>query len=895
MQNKNIILSSLVTILLLSGCQNEIDELQVTKTIPTNNSQIEKNSNIEIYFDDILKNDLNLTNSVLLMDGSGNIIKTSKTISNNKIIIDPTENLNLNINYSVYISKNLTNIYDGSLDKDYNFNFNIMDNDAPILSKIYPTDNALEIASDIVLKVTYDENIDVASINNDNVYILDETGKKIDVSISIAYNTIQIKPNNLLIANNTYILNVKRYIKDINGNYTNESYSSKFKVADTTIPTIVETSLDINPVINKNSSIYIRFSEDMIINSLSDKFYLRDASNLSLIPITINYDTSNNKVTISPINDLLSLTTYILEVSDKNTDIANNKLANTMYYNFSTNDTTSPVINQIIPNNLATSVKVDTDIKVYFNEEMDISTILAGDIEIGDGSIYYNTTTSFDSSTNVLIIKPTTLLSGLTNYRVNISSLKDMYGNIVADYSSTFTTSENIAPVLLSSTPNNNEIGISSDTQILMDFNEMLDVTTVNTANIQLISQTNVNVPIDVYYFDKRIIIKPITILKSNEKYIVNINNVTDMNDNPMINIKTIFYTTANLSSNSLSLSLVSQNNVGYVSGRNDEGQLGLGDKIDRNVPTILPGKWQKIKICVRHAVGLSIDGTAWSWGNYRYGKRGEGTSSNTSSGNMNQIGTKSDWVDVSCNADATYLKNKNNELYSFGLNNYFQLSNGNNTAQFFPVLAETDVLKINSFGNTLCLLKTDLKIYCIGYNNNSQAGVNNGNGTSATLTNIDSNLYTDIGDTAYYNNAMGITASNDIYSWGYNNYNQRGTAGAVRNPFSTKITTDIKFKKVCTGDRHTIGLSTTGELYAIGTNSYNAMNNPSIGLFTKIVSIDGIITEKIADISCNWYGTNVMDIKGNFWVWGRNNSGQRGGATVVGTDVTTATKLVTD
>jgi alpha-tubulin suppressor-like RCC1 family protein len=895
MQNKNIILSSLVTILLLSGCQNEIDELKVTKTVPTNNTQIEKNANIEIYFDDILKNDLNLTNSVLLMDSSGNVIKTSKTISNTKIIIDPIEELKLNTNYSVYLSSGLTNIYDGTLPEDYRFYFNIKDNLAPIISNIYPLDNSIDIENDIVLKVTYDENIDVESVNNDNVYLLDNLGNKIDISISVAYNTIQIKPINLLNSNTSYILNIKRYIKDINGNYTNESYSSKFEVSDSLKPIILETNIDNNTSIDKNSSIDIKFSEPLNTDNLSDKFYLRDATNLVLIPISINYSSIDNKVTLSPLSDLLSLNTYLLEISDKNIDTSGNKLENTIYYNFTTNDTTAPVINKIIPDNLSSSIKVDTDIKVYFNEEIDTSSIISNNILIGDGTIFYNTINTFDITTNILTIKPSIPLSGLTNYTITISSLKDLYGNVLSDYSSTFTTSENVAPILLNITPANDEIGIKYDTQILMDFNEVLNIDTVTAANIQLISQTTEIIPTDIYYFDKRIIIKPISILKTNEKYTVNINGVTDLNDNPIINLKSNFYTTSNLSSSSSSLSLVSKNNIGYVSGRNDEGQLGLGDKIDRNIPTILPGKWQKIEICARHSVGLSIDGTVWAWGSYRYGKRGEGTSTNTSDGTMNQIGTKSDWVDVNCNVDATYLKNKDNELYSFGLNNYFQLSNGNNTNQYFPVLSETDVLKVNAYGNTLCLIKTDFKMYCIGYNNNAQAGVNNGNGTAAVLTNIDSDLYYDIADASYYYNGMGINQNNDIKSWGYNNYNQRGTAGDVRNPFSTQISTTVKFKKVCSGDRHTMGLTVTGDLYTLGTNSYSAMINNSIGLFTKVLAIDGIIIPKIADISCNWYGTSVMDESGVFWVWGRNNSGQRAGATAVGTDVTIATKLVTD
>jgi len=895
MKKKGILLSILTTLMLV-GCVNETDELKVVNTNPSNNTKIEKNSNIEIYFDDILKNDLNLSKSVFLMDGLGNIIKSTKTIDRDKIILNPVEDLELNTHYSVFVSKDLVNIFDGNMTNDYKFYFNILDETAPVISNIYPDNSSENISNNILPIITYNENIDITSVNEDNVYIIDSLGNKVSITISVDNNKILLKPNSSLLSNSSYIINVKRYIKDKNGNFTNESFTSKFTTSDILLPYIEEINIGNGVSINKNESIYIKFNEPMNSENINENFYLRDATNLSLIPMSISYIELDNKYILTPSSDLISLKNYILEVSKSNKDISDNEIEDTKYYSFSVNDSKAPVIVNIIPDNLSGNINVNTDITIQFDEAIDVNTLITNNIEIGDGTVYYNKTLTFNDITNELVINLSVPLNGLTNYQIKIRNLKDIYGNEMPEYTSTFITREDNPPYLLSSLPFDKELGIATDSQIFLDFNENLDISTVNNTNIKLVSQMGKEIPTDVYYFDKRIILKPQDRLKNNEKYNVKIKDITDENENKIVSTMTSFYTTDNLSSSSMSFAAVSNNNIGYVSGRNDEGQLGLGDKVDRNTPTILPGKWQKLKICIRHGVGLSIDGTVWAWGSYRYGKRGEGTITNISDGVMNQIGTKSDWVDIDCNADATYLLNNKNELYASGLNNYFQLSNGNNINQANIVLSETNVLKVNSFGNTMCLIKEDKKMYCIGYNNNSQAGVDNGNGTVAVLTNIDTKIYNDILDSSYYNNGMGITEDDNISSWGYNNYNNRGTSGLVKNPISALVfASGLKFKEICSGDRHTMALTTTGELYTMGTNSYNAMNNSSIGILTKVTAIDGIILPKISDIACNWYGTTIMDTDGIFWVWGRNSLGQKAGATAVGVDVTVATKITTD
>lgn len=76
--------------------------------------------------------------------------------------------------------------------------------------------------------------------------------------------------------------------------------------------------------------------------------------------------------------------------------------------------------------------------------------------------------------------------------------------------------------------------------------------------------------------------------------------------------------------------------------GKNDYGQLGLGDTTTRANPVQLPGVWKYARIGYQSAFGIKTDGRLWAWGNNQNGMIGLGTASAVYE--PMQVGTSDDW-----------------------------------------------------------------------------------------------------------------------------------------------------------------------------------------------------------------------------------------------------------
>ncbi len=90
----------------------------------------------------------------------------------------------------------------------------------------------------------------------------------------------------------------------------------------------------------------------------------------------------------------------------------------------------------------------------------------------------------------------------------------------------------------------------------------------------------------------------------------------------------------------------IAQDGSLWMWGRNTNGQLGDGTQTARTEPTFIDaGPWARVASSGNHTLGLKSDGTIWAWGDNRNGRLGTGT--RVSSLVPVQVGTRSDWRDV--------------------------------------------------------------------------------------------------------------------------------------------------------------------------------------------------------------------------------------------------------
>jgi alpha-tubulin suppressor-like RCC1 family protein len=129
-----------------------------------------------------------------------------------------------------------------------------------------------------------------------------------------------------------------------------------------------------------------------------------------------------------------------------------------------------------------------------------------------------------------------------------------------------------------------------------------------------------------------------------------------------------------------------------YACGRNNYGQLGLGDITDRSTPIQVGSdtNWQSVSGGGdNHTLAIKTNGTLWACGHNGYGQLGHNNITNQST--PIQVGTATDWQSVSCGHYHTLATKTNGTLWACGVNNHGQLGHNNITNRSTPIQVGTD------------------------------------------------------------------------------------------------------------------------------------------------------------------------------------------------------------
>ena len=163
--------------------------------------------------------------------------------------------------------------------------------------------------------------------------------------------------------------------------------------------------------------------------------------------------------------------------------------------------------------------------------------------------------------------------------------------------------------------------------------------------------------------------------------------------------------------------------------GRNDYGQLGLGDTNSRTTFTQITTNVDNIKSVYcgeNHTFILKNDGTLWGCGLNNDGQLGLGD--NTNRNTFTQVTTNADNIkEIYCGGDYTFILENNGTLWGCGLNDHGQLGLGNTTNRktFTQATANIDDIKeIYCCYQHALILKNDGTLLGCGNNGNNQLGL---------------------------------------------------------------------------------------------------------------------------------------------------------------------------
>ncbi len=323
--------------------------------------------------------------------------------------------------------------------------------------------------------------------------------------------------------------------------------------------------------------------------------------------------------------------------------------------------------------------------------------------------------------------------------------------------------------------------------------------------------------------------------------------------------------------------------NALYCWGQNSQGQLGDGTTQTRATPTRIgvESDWTQISVGVQTTCGLRGplgNATLWCWGYNSSGTVGDGTQIQRLS--PVQVGTASDWSEVSPPGGSHTCGRRGGALYCWGYGYHGALGTGTDS-QLTPtrVGSENDWSSVRAGYYSTCGMRGPVgsgRLYCWGDNDFGQLG----NGTTQfSYAPVQVGSDSDWADFSHGNfhtcgRRSGVVTPSDgrIFCWGQG-----------RGPTPVQIGTGADWSHLTNIYNHTCARR-GGELYCFGTN-----NQGQLGLggtqSRPLPTLVGTLSDYWSDVTGGWEHTCAIrsagQPTGQLWCWGSNDQQQLGlGAT---------------
>ncbi|AEG19374.1 Ig-like domain-containing protein [Methanobacterium paludis] len=283
---------------------------------PANNAvNVAVSKVIKVTFSEAIQNG---TGWIELLNSTGKAVSFTKSINGNVLSITPTNALVKGTKYILLLHTGCVTDLTGNNLKGYVSRFTT-DSTAPTVKTVDPANNAVNVAANKVIKVTFSEAI---QNGNGSIELLDSTGKAVSFTKSISGNVLTITPDNALVKGTKYMLLLHTgSVTDLAGNNL-KGYVSRFTV-DSTVPT-VKTIDPANNAVNVAIDKVIKVTFSETVKAGNGSIELVDSTGKA---VSFTKSISGNVLTITPDSALVKGTKYMLLLhTGCVTDLAGNNL-----------------------------------------------------------------------------------------------------------------------------------------------------------------------------------------------------------------------------------------------------------------------------------------------------------------------------------------------------------------------------------------------------------------------------------------------------------------------------------------------------------------------------------------------------------------------------------------
>lgn len=235
-----------------------------------------------------------------------------------------------------------------------------------------------------------------------------------------------------------------------------------------------------------NSALTAKFSMAMSAASITSQSFTLSQGTTAVAGTVTAGDSS---AVFTPTAVLTPNTVYTATIKSTVKNTAGTSPSSDHVWSFTTGatpDTTKPTVTLSDPANNATAVTLNHVMVVTFSEAMDPTTLSSTTFTLAQGTTAVAGAVTHTGTT--VSFTPTANLGANKVYTGTITTgAKDLAGNaLAANFTFSFTSVDNVVPVVVVTDPLNNNTGVATGKQLSVTFSKPMDATTINTTTFTL-------------------------------------------------------------------------------------------------------------------------------------------------------------------------------------------------------------------------------------------------------------------------------------------------------------------------------------------------------------------------------------------------------------------------
>jgi len=282
------------------------------------------------------------------------------------------------------------------------------------------------------------------------------------------------------------------------------------------------------------------------------------------------------------------------------------------------------------------------------------------------------------------------------------------------------------------------------------------------------------------------------------------------------------------------------------------------------------------------HSLFIESDGSLWGMGNNISGQLGDGTTAQEQ--DFPVLIVASNVMAASAGISHSCFVTSNQVLWGMGANSSGQLALGALYSTNIPIPLASNVVAVSCGGQHTLFVKSDGSLWGMGDNTEGQLGT--GNYTSSTNMPVEILASNVVSVSAGNVTSLFLKSDGSLWSMGYNGGGQLGIGSTIlKTNTPQEVQSGATFAFSCGEGSHClfVVLPGIGRMSAMGSDFFGQLGDGKSG--TNSYSSEFIVPTDVSAVAAGGDHSAFIKTDGSLWAMGRNEWGQLGNCTGIGTN----------